>query len=324
MKTPKKRCELGEVLHLLVLGKTKAQIRKKTGLSSTALSNHLRRLEELDNIKRLGKYQIKVISSSLNHPRATKNKVHKDFNKRGHAHNITIHFKKKIELKELPKVKTELKAGLFEILEFGSLKFTRKGFTIWINKHNLTIYSNNSYFSENSLHSKFRALREIDNLVENLVLKYNFPKEYGIEVFREHYGLIFNKFAQWLIKKGKKMYVKDHRGKSLMWVDKSRKDDIGLQEFESEDPILINNSDTFFNSHEDTGWKNNAYAIENNTKEIKDQKKVLTKSMQVLEGYAQQISLHLKVEQAQEKHLKDQTEIFKEIKDLLQDLKKNG
>lgn len=315
MTTLKKRCELDRVFNLFKDGFTKKEVKKKLGLKDTALSNHLRRLEESNNIKRVGKYKVEIISSSYQNPKVTKNKLHKGFNKRGHGHNITIPFSKKIDFWDLPKVKEDLKLGLLEKLGFGSLKFVKDRFTIWINKHDLTLYSNNSYYSGNALRSKFATLRNVDTLVENLILKYGFPKSYGIEIFREHYGLIFNKFAIWLNKKGKKMYVQDKKGKSILWVDKSRKDDIGLDEFEGEDPIKINEADDFFESKDKTGWKDDTPQVEDNRKKINNHDKVLDKSMKVLEGYAEQISLHLKVEQAQEKHLENQTKLFEEIRD---------
>lgn len=243
MTPHKKRCEIDRVFLLLKDGFTKKEIQKKLDIKPSSLSNHLRRLEESNNIKRVGKYKIDIISSSYLNPRVTKNKLHKGFNKRGHAHNATAHFHKKTNLHELPKIKTDEKAGVFTKLKFGSLKFVRDGFTVWINKNNLTIYSNNSYYSGNALNAKFAALRNIDTLIQNLILKYDIPKYYGIEIFREHYGLIFNKFAKWLNKQGRKMYVEDKKGKSILWVDKSRKDDVGLEEFEGEDPMKMNSAD---------------------------------------------------------------------------------
>lgn len=255
MTTPKKRCEIDRVVHLLSKEKTRQEIIKELGIKPSALSNHLRRLEERGNIKRIGKVKIEVITTSHLHPRVTKNQVHKDFNKRGHAHNFKIQFNKKINLKEKPKIINDKKMKLLEELSFGSLKLVKKGFTIWINKNNLTVYSNNSYYSKNALHSKFYVLRDVDNLVQELINHYDLPSNYGIEIFREHYGLIFNKFAKWLISKHQKMYIEDKKGKTILWVDNSRKDDIGLKEFESEDPIRINSADNLFESHEKTGWK---------------------------------------------------------------------
>ena len=328
MVTLKKRCELDSVFNLLKAGFTKAEVKKKLNLKDTALANHLRRLEESNNIKRVGKFRVDIISTSYLNPKVTKNKLHKGFNKRGHGHNSTIHFSKKINLWELPQVKQDKKAKILKELGFGSLKFVRDGFTIWINKHTLTFYSNNSYYSGNALYSKFAALRNIDTLIENLILKYNFPKQYGIEIFREHYGLIFNKFAKWLNKQGKKMYIQDKKGKSILWVDKSRKDDVGLDEFEGEDPLVINNAGTFFDSHEKHNFKVDADHILKHEKETKEKLKhhdqVTDKAIQTLGKYDKQIALHLEVEQRkliltkkQTKQMDEQNKIFGEIRDFM-------
>jgi len=78
----------------------------------------------------------------------------------------------------------------------------------------LTIYSSNSYYSGNALHSKFRALKDLDNLIIYLKDRFEFTGIYGVEVFREHYGLIFNKFAEWCLKQGRKLYVKEKGDKN--------------------------------------------------------------------------------------------------------------
>lgn len=317
MTTLKKRCELDRIFILLKDGLTKKKIQEKLGLKATALSNHLRRLEESNNIKRVGKYRIDIITSSYLNPRVTKNKLHKGFNKRGHGHNITILFTKKIDFWGLPKVKQDLEMKLLEKLEFGSLKFVKKGFTVWINKHHLTIYSNNSYYSKNALHSKFSALRDVDTLVQNLILKYNFPKSYGIEIFREHYGLIFNKFAKWLNSKGKKMDVQDKKGKSILWVDKSRKDDVGLDEFEGEDPIMINNADSFFDSHEKHKFKVDADYTKKGFDKVNKEVANLKGVFPSMEEYNKNLKLHIEVQQEQLKTQKETQRILSLIGDTL-------
>lgn len=302
MLTPKKKGELDIVLSLLSAGLTKQQIRKKLDIKPTALANRLRRLEDLGCIERKGKYIINVIRSSPNNPRVTRNKVHKSFNKRGHAHNFKIYFPKETDLKQKPKVRTEEKLKQLEKLSFGSLKFIKKKYTIWINKDSLTIYSNNSYYSDNALYSKFQALKDVDNLVQELKDRFDFKGKYGIEIFREHYGLIFNKFAKWLLNQKRKLYVQDVRGKTILWVDDSRKDDQGLKEFESNDPQRINSADTFFQSHEDTKWKNDAHVTEKNTKEIASLKGVFP----AMDEYNKNLKLHIAV---QEEQLKTQKQM---------------
>ena len=322
----KKRCEVDIVLNLLSKGFNKKEVRQKLNIKPTALSNHLRRLENSGYIAREGKYIIKVLQSSYSHLRVTKNQVHNRLNKRGHAFNFKVIFLKEENLITKPKVQYELKTKSLKKLKFGSLKLIKNKNSIWINKGSLTIYSNNSYYSGNALHSKFRALKEIDNLVVYLKDRFGFSGIYGIEIFREHYGLIFNKFAKWILKKGQKLYVKNRGNKTTLWVDSSRKDDQGLEEFEGGDPIEINNADAYFKSHEKMDWKETPERVRKDLNEnkgkIDDHNKVINKSMKVLEGYSKQITLHLKVEQAQEKHLEDQTQLFREIRDHLKNGKK--
>jgi len=256
MKTPKKRCELDVVFSLLKQGLTKKEVSKRLNLKPSALSNHLRRLEEKGLIERHGKYLIKINPSSHYNPRVTRNQFHKKLNKRGHAHSFKITFpQEKSELIDKSEVINEFLKKKIEKLSFGSLKLKYKRNTIWINKKSLTIYSNNSYYSDNALHSKFRALKDIDTIIKYLKLRFNIRGSYGIEIFREHYALTLNKFAEWLLDRGEKLDVRNKGNKSILWVDDSKDDDIGLKEFESTDPLRINKSDKLFKEHEETNWE---------------------------------------------------------------------
>ncbi len=263
--TPKKKNELTTIFNLLKQGKSKKDIKKLLKLSPSNFANYLGKLEELGVIKREGKWKVNILSSSLNHPKVTLIPINKILNKRGHAHNFKVIFPSEENLKDKPSVKEFLnrkprKGKRFKrvpvVLPFGSVKFTFKRYTIWINKKTLTIYSNMSYYSQDALHSKFRALQDVDNLVQQLKAKFGFKGGYGIEVFREHYGLIFNKFAGWLLARKRKLNVKTKGNKTILWVDDSMEDDIGLKEFEGISPNSINNADEkFFEEHEKTGWK---------------------------------------------------------------------
>jgi DNA-binding transcriptional regulator GbsR (MarR family) len=257
--TLKNENELASIIRSISDGLTKKEIRKKLNISKTNLSNYLRKLETNGNIERIGKYQIKLISSSLFHPRVTINQVNSKLNKRGHAHNFKVIFPQEIEdLRLKPLIKDLINSNTkkpITTLPFGSLRFSYKRFTIWINKSTLTLYSNNSYYSDDTIYSKFTALKEVDILIKYLKNKFNIKGIYGIEIFREHYGLIFNKFAQWLLERNEKMEVKDKGNKSILWVDDSKEDDIGLKEFEGIKPLDVNNADKLFESHEKTNWK---------------------------------------------------------------------
>jgi len=291
MNTPIKRTELDGVLQLLSKGFTKAEVRKKLNLKPSALAYHLRRLEDLGVIERQGKYIINVLSSSVKHPKVTKNQVQLKLNKRGHAYNFKIIFPTEKNLLKKPKVRSEFKAKKLEKLQFGSYKLIKDKNSIWINKGSLTIYSNNSYYSKNALYSKFRALKDIDNLIVYLKDRFGFSGMYGIEIFREHYGLIFNKFAQWLLKRGGKLYVKEKGNKTILWVDNSRKDDIGLTEFEGDDPLRINQADKYFQSHEDTSWQ---VTPEFCLKSFNEAGELIKKNAQNLDHYAKHLQSHIK------------------------------
>ena len=254
--TLKNEFELDEVLRLISIPLTKKQVREKLGISKSDLSYYLNKLELSGNIKRIGKYEIKILSSSIIHPRVTRNHIVSKLNKRGHAHNFKVLFPQETEdLRLKPLIKQAIALERIQTLNFGSLKFSYKRFTIWINKATLTIYSNNSYYSDDALISKFTALKDLDKLIVYLKDKFKIKGIYGIEIFREHYGLIFNQFAKWLLDKGSKMEIKDKGNKSILWVDDSKDDDIGLKEFESPNPLIINNADTLFESHLRTNWK---------------------------------------------------------------------
>jgi len=231
------RSELEITLSLIKLGKSKKELRELLHISASNLSNRLRRLENLGEIKLFGKYAIEYIGSSQKHPKVTKNHLEKKLNKRGHAFNFKVYFPKEDNLTKKEKVQLEFSKNRIKKLDFGSFQLKYKKYTIWINKNSLTIYSSNSYYAQDALHSKLRQLVDIQALIEYLKQRYALRGLFGIELFREHYGLIFNKFAEWCNKNGYKLSLKNKGNKEILWVDKSRKDDIGLNEFESDNPI---------------------------------------------------------------------------------------
>lgn len=321
MLTPNKKSELDEVLKLLKLDLTKKQIRKKLDIKPSALANRLRRLENLGCIERTGKYIIKVLRSSHKHPKVTRNHIHKGLNKRGHGHNIKVLFPKELNLKQKPRVEEEYKKGKLERLDFGSYKLVKDNYTIWINTNSLTIYSNNSFYSGDALLSKFMALKDMDNLIKYLIGRFEFKGIYGINVFREHYGLIFNKFAQWTNKRGGKMYVKDKGDKIILWVDKSRKDDINLDEFEGDDPQRINTADNYFDSHEKTGWNVTPEYILKNQEEATKQIVAIAlgtrKNTEHLEFHAENMRSHVGAIRKLGEGIDKQNKLFESLAELI-------
>ena len=303
MSTPKKRFELKEVLRLIKDGLTKKEIRKKLNISKTNLAYYLGKLEKQGHIRRKGKYLIEVLPSSKSTHRVTTNQVQKRLNKRGHAYNVKVLFPMEKNLLSKDKVRSDFKAGKLTRLSFGSMKLFKNKCSVWINKNSLTLYSNNSYYSNNALHSKFKALQDIDNLIRELKQYYGFTGVYGIEVFREHYGLIFNKFAEWYNKQKRKLYVKNEGNKAIIWVDNSRKDDIGLNEFEVNTPLRANSADDYFKSQEATGWKVTPEFVLN----------VTAQNAQNLGNYAKHLKAHVESVKVLGEGVKKLTKIIEEL-----------
>jgi hypothetical protein len=313
-----KERELDTILHLLKGGFTKKKVREKLGVSKSVFANRLRELENLGYILRKGKYEIQILPSSRIHPRVTKIPISKKLNKRGHAHNFKVIFPSEENLKEKPLVKEFILKSKRKpkILPFGSIKFKFKRYTIWINKDSLTIYSNNSYYSQDALHSKFMALKDIDLVISTLKQKFAFRGLYGIEIFREHYGLIFNKFAEWILSKGGKLDVKNKGNKTILWVDDSKKDDIGLKEFEGSDPQKINKADKYFEDQEKTNWEVTPSFLMENINKLTDNQ---SKQHQDIMLFAEQLNRHIP---AYEGMSKITGMLLEEIKDLKKEIAK--
>lgn len=318
--SPKKKGmdALEETLNLIKIGKGKGELRRLLGLSPSALANRLKRLENLGAINLIGKYQIEVTGSSLNHPKVTRTLVHKKLDKRGHGHNVTMLFPKEENLWEKDRVKKEYAQKKLIKLGFGSYQLCYKGFTVWINRKSLTIYSSNSYFSEDALKSKFWALKDLDNLAKYLRGRFELRGIYGIKIFREHYGIIFSKFAEWLLGQGRKMHIKDKGGDSILWIDDSMKDNIGakvkLKEFEGKDPQKVNTVGDWGKDMDDEGWPLASEIKEdvgNNKKELANLKGVFP----AMKEYNENLKLHTAVQQAQ-------LETAIEVKALLKEMRK--
>lgn len=293
---------LEQTLNLIKIGKGKGELRKLLDLTPTALSNRLKRIENLGAINLIGKYGIEVTGSSLKHPEVTRTLVDKKLNKRGHANNFTALFPNENDLWENERVKKEYAQKKLKKLGFGSYQLVHKGFKIWINRNSLTIYSSNSYFSEDALKSKFWALKDVDNLLKYLKGRFELKGIYGIKCFREHYGIIFSKFAEWLLGQGRKMLVRNKGEEAILWIDDSLKDNIGakvpLKEFEGKDPQTINTVDEWGKDMDEEGWTKTSKLKEDigeNKKELVNLKGVFP----AMKEYNENLKLHTAVQKAQ-------------------------
>ena len=275
---------LEETLNLIKINKGKGELRRLLKITPTALSNRLKRLSDLGVLNLVGKYGMELTGSSLKHPKVTRTLIDKKLNKRGHASGTSIIFSQKNDLWNNKQLLKEFKKGRVKRYKYGSYELDYKNFTIIINKQDFTIYSKKvggSYFSKDALKSKFLMMKDLDNLAKYLKGRYDLKGIYGLRVFREHYGIIFDKFATWIIKTGRKFKVKNKEGKLIIWVDDSMDDDIGLKERESIDPIKTNTMDEWGEDMDEEGWaltsdikkeikenKNNISIISKNTKQL--------------------------------------------------------
>lgn len=162
-------------------------------------------------------------------------------------------------------------------------------------------FDERSFFAETAKESKSYALKEFLRIVKKLERMFNNSPlsqfgRYKIKITRQHYALIRNALAKQYINENKKLEVYTARGLWLL-ID----DSFNLEELET--------------VHPDSAEKDNKQVQEhfNNIKEtplevikelkpivvkekLDDHDKVINKSMQVLEGYSEQIALHLVVE----------------------------
>jgi len=306
--------ELANILRLLVSGLNKKQVREKLNLSRSNFANYLGKLEKRGNIKRVGKYEVQILASSLTNPRVTTNLIEKQMNKRGHAFNFKIVFQGETNLLENKIIKGLVESNKAEVLSFGSIKFREDKNTIWINKGSITIYSNNSYYSEDANHTKFKALQDIDQLVRDLKYRFQLKGIYGIEIFREHYGLIFNQFAEWILSQNKKFKLENNKNKTIFWVDDSMKDDVGLKEFEGNSPGKINKAAKLFESHERTNWDVTPEFILDSFKQSAE---ATQKNAEQLNYFGENMVSHVKAIQRISAGLQQQTKLFEEIRDFL-------
>jgi len=286
---------LEETLNLIKINKGKGELRRLLKISPTALSNRLKRLEKLGVINLVGKYEMQITGSSLKHPKVTRTLIDKKLNKRGHAYGTSIVFSQSNDLWNNKKVVKELKQKRIKRLGYGSYRLNYKGFTVIINKEDFTVYAKkgNSLFSKDALKSRFFALNDLDNLAKYLKGRYDLKGIYGLGIFREHYGIIFNQFAKWLLSKGRKMEVKDKGNKAIIWVDDSKEDDIGLKELEGVDAMKMNTADKFFDSKDKTGWNDDTPQVEENKKDIDKLVDAQVEGSRQLLAYADQNKEHL-------------------------------
>lgn len=259
MVTLPKKFELATIIHLIKSDFTKKQIRDNLNISKTQLSYYLRRLENKGYIRRVGKYEIRLLRSSNSYPKGTHSEVQENTKKfelhktrkqiRGHAFIWKIKTKNKINWKNRLK-ESKIKFQLIGIKKsVPRIIFNNK--KIWLTREGMIIYEPESFFSNSSFTSKGMAVYLLDKTIKELGrhLKIDL-RGYMFTTSREHYSIIKNELAKQYNQNKEKLEVYDD-GKKWLWIDDSH----SLQELETSDPKQNRGVQLWYNDMKQTNWK---------------------------------------------------------------------
>ncbi len=222
--------------------------------------------------------------------------------------------KKRNEFRKLPyfNKRIKLKNNEQELFNYGALtiKTTTKSIIIKIP----TIYAKN--IDEATLQT-FGIIESTYPKIENL-FKVKLVKNYKscMEVVCQEFANLNDVLARIYNKRGEQLLITGEDEKIWMITDKSFNGD----EREYVHPIKAADDEPAISTAMNI-LRDEPTIMKENQSKVNGHDKILGKSMKVLEGYAEQIALHLRVEQKQEKHLKNQTKLFEEIRDFMRSSK---
>ncbi len=321
-----KKVGLVGVLAEIKNGLSPAQISKKYNIPKQNIAYFVGKLKKQGCVEKLGygtwRYlrplkEVKELATRHYH-NPTKKEI------RGHAYVWKIQFVKPYDWPKAIK-NYQKKTLTFQLMKHNNiLRTIFKSRKIWLGTKGLTIYEPIDFMGKSSFEVKGNAVFEMDLLIKDLLRELGLKfRPYRFTTSREHYGIIKNELARQYNDKKQKMLIRSEDGSIWMWIDDSK----GLGELENCDPTINRQVQNFWNNHKEHNFKVDADFVLKNKDKIEDHDKVISKSMKVLEGYAEQIALHLEVEQRkliltkkQSKQLDQQNKIFKEIRDFM----KNG
>lgn len=326
-----KRVGLVEVLALIRAGQSPANISKKYKIPKQNISYFVCKLKKARCIERIGysvwryikpfkKVKKTVVIGSKSSDSLKPNTV------RGHGFMFKLDLPKDFRnWEKREKILNKLKIK-FDPYFVGGIKrgqrLTAQKTKVALTDKSIIINFPESYIAETSTLARKDAVAKFLRVIRYLerILRANFSQfgKYKFRVSRQHYALMKNSLARQYLDdeyNKKKLYIYAGRGLWLL-IDNS----FNLEELET-----VHKKTAVKDNEKVQDFFNGLDMVEGYTpqfvlKKLNDQEKVIGKSMQVLEGYTKQIALHLKVEQAQEKHLKDQTQLFREMRDFM----KNG
>lgn len=302
------------VLSELKIDTNLSRIRKKLGISKENLNYYLRNLKEKGFILKKGTGWYELTKKS---EKTTKygNFLPKDFI-RGHGYIISINFPNKIE--DWDKRIEILKKSNINYNLVGVLKNIPRikalGRKVWLCNNHLRIFDKKerSYYGENAVNSRFKALKEFINVVQVIEskLKINL-KPYDIEFQRQHYALIKNDLAIDQNHKGIVWRIKDEDGEWLLIDDSLEQggelENIGKKSFETNPKMQ-----KWWNDHKKQNFGVTPTFVLNTMNGIQQNQLIFAKNMKS----------HIKAIQDLGKGVKKNNKIMEAMADLLEELKK--
>jgi len=243
----KKKNKIGliQVLHEIENGNNPAKISKKYNIPKQTISNYTRKLKKMGALIKLGYGTWEVRKQVLLSTKATKIKPNIC---RGHGFVWRIRFKHEIDwMKRLTKLKMTYK--LVGIKSTPRIIVNNK--KIWLGKRSVVIYEPQSFFADNSIISKSKAVWELEKTVRKLESMFNLMlRPYEFKVSREHYALIKNELARQYNDKNEKLFIRDDKG-LWMWIDFSHREN----ELENNEVMVNKQVQDFWNDNKKHNFK---------------------------------------------------------------------
>lgn len=294
-----------DIVNSLKQGKSVQSIRQELNISKQLLSYYLRRLKNLNLIKKVG-YGVWEATSQ------TSSKVAEI---RGHAFMWKVKGNLKINwIKLLQEMKVDYK--LINSGKTPSIIIQDK--KIWLGKESIIIYEPESFMGINAIETRKSAVIRLVEILEALEKRLDIDlKPYTFQVRRQHYSIIKNSLAIQCNRIGQKMEVSNSKG---MWfiIDNS----YNLNEAETIHPesALTDNLGVqkYFNSHKETGFKVTPEFILNRVDELQKQIEQVTQSNLIM---AENDLTHIKSVQELGKGVKKLTKVMSGILKENQDLR---
>jgi len=296
-------------------------ISKKLNISKQNLNNYLINLKEKGFVVHKDKGWWELTEKSKNSTKYGE-LLPKDFI-RGHAYVWNINFPK--EIKDWDKRIEILKNKEINYNLVGALKDIPRikvlGRKIWLCKNHLRIFDrkDNSYYGQNSIESRNKALNEVFLIVATLERKLGiFLKPLDIEFKKEHYALIKNDLAIDQNRKGIIIRISDEFGEWLLIDDSLEKggelENVGKKSFNI-NPKMQNwwNDNKKFNFEVtpsfimDTLTKISSIQIENQNQIVQFSKQIKS-HLKLIKTWEKESVARRKVYQKEIKEIKDKSQ----------------